>query len=115
MKRRNLKKDNRKKQIYSFFPHNIKLGPSFKRKHSQVRVKYTAGIVLNAQSLNNKSAEFTHFICEHTPDLVALTGTWFKDKESAVKTLSTPRFDISQKWRTSRISSWPTSVRFIRV
>ena len=75
----------------------------------------SAGIVLNAQSLNNKSAEFTDFICEHTPDLVALTRTWFKDKESAVKTLSTPRFDISQKWRTSRILSWPTSVRFIRV
>jgi hypothetical protein len=30
----------RGKQIYSFFPHNIKFGPSFKRKHSQVRVKY---------------------------------------------------------------------------
>jgi hypothetical protein len=40
MKRGNLKKDNRGKQIYSFFPHNIKFGPSFKRKHSQVRVKH---------------------------------------------------------------------------
>jgi hypothetical protein len=39
-KRRNLEKDNRGKQIYSFFPHNIKFGPSFKCKHSQVRVKY---------------------------------------------------------------------------
>ena len=35
-----IQKDNRGKQIYSFFPHDIKFGPSFKRKHSQVRVKY---------------------------------------------------------------------------
>jgi exonuclease III len=40
--------------------------------------------------LNNKSAQFTDFICEHTPDLVTLTETWFTDKQSAVKTLSTP-------------------------
>ncbi|CAB3988107.1 Hypothetical predicted protein [Paramuricea clavata] len=43
-----------------------------------------------AHSLNNKSAQFTDFICEHTPDLVVVTETWITDKESAVKTLSTP-------------------------
>jgi hypothetical protein len=36
----NLKKDNRGKQNLFIFPHNIKFGPSFKCKHSQVRVKY---------------------------------------------------------------------------
>ena len=40
MKRRNLKKDNRGKQFFIFLNLNIKFGPSFKRKHSQVRVKY---------------------------------------------------------------------------
>jgi hypothetical protein len=30
----------RGKQIHSFFYHNIKFGPSFKRKHSQVCIKY---------------------------------------------------------------------------
>ena len=39
MKRRNFKKDNRGK-LSHFFNLNIKFGPSCKRKHSQVRVKY---------------------------------------------------------------------------
>ena len=46
--------------------------------------------VLNAQSLNNKAAIFTDFICEHQPDLLAVTETWFSDGESASKTQCTP-------------------------
>ena len=46
--------------------------------------------VLNAQSLNNKAACFTDFICENNLDLVALTETWFTDRESASKTQCTP-------------------------
>ena len=45
---------------------------------------------MDAHSLNNKSAQFTDFICELTPDLVAVTETWFMDEETAVETLSTP-------------------------
>ena len=46
--------------------------------------------VLNGQSLNNKSAVFNDYICERKPDIVALTETWFKDKESASRALCTP-------------------------
>ena len=46
--------------------------------------------VLNAQSLSNKAAIFTDFICQHQPDLLAVTETWFSDKESAPKTQCTP-------------------------
>ena len=46
--------------------------------------------VLNGQSLNNKSAVFTDYICERKPDIVALTETWFTDKESASRALCTP-------------------------
>ena len=46
--------------------------------------------VLNAQSLHNKAAIFNDFICEHQPDLLAATETWFSDRESAPKTQCTP-------------------------
>ena len=46
--------------------------------------------MLNGQSLNNKSAVFTDYICERKPDIVALTETWFTDKESASRALRTP-------------------------
>ena len=32
--------------------------------------------LLNAQSLNNKAGEFTDFICEYKPDVIALTERW---------------------------------------
>jgi hypothetical protein len=62
------------------------------QKNRYKTLRYNNGVkfcLLNAQSLNNKSAQFTDFICEVTPDLVAVTETWLTDKESAVKTLST--------------------------
>lgn len=46
--------------------------------------------ILNAQSRNNKAANFSDYICDRKPDLVALTKTWFTDKESASRALCTP-------------------------
>ncbi len=46
--------------------------------------------VFNAQSLNNKATIFNNFICEHQPDLLAATETWFSNRESAPKTQCTP-------------------------
>ena len=40
--------------------------------------------------MNNKAAIFNDFICEHQPDLLAATETWFSDRESAPKTQCTP-------------------------
>ncbi len=72
-------------------PHNlIHISPEEPLQDASLSNNGVKFCLLNAQSLNNKSAQFTDFICEHTPDLVAVTETWFTDKESAVKTLSTP-------------------------
>lgn len=46
--------------------------------------------LLNAQSLNNKHADFTDYVCQLQADLVAVTETWFTDKDSASKVLCTP-------------------------
>ena len=46
--------------------------------------------LMNTQSLNNKAAEFTDFICDRKPDIVALTETWFHENETAARTLCTP-------------------------
>lgn len=60
-------------------------------------------VVLNTQSLNNKAAYFTDFICEYKPDLVALTETWFTDTESASKTQCTPEsYKLFDHPRTGR-------------
>lgn len=45
---------------------------------------------LNAQSLNNKAATFIDYVCDRKPDVVAVTETWFTDKESASRALCTP-------------------------
>ena len=46
--------------------------------------------LMNTRSLNNKAAEFTDFICDHQPDIVALTETWFHEHETAARSLCTP-------------------------
>ena len=72
-------------------PHNfIHISPEEPLQDASLSNNGVKFCLLNAPSLNNKSAQFTDFICEHKPDLVAVTETWFTDKESAVKTLSTP-------------------------
>jgi hypothetical protein len=72
-------------------PHNlIHINPEKPLQDASLSSNCVKSCPLNAQSLNNKSAQFTDFICEHTPDLDALAETWFTDKESSVKTLSTP-------------------------
>lgn len=45
---------------------------------------------MNTQSLNNKAAIFTDFICDYKPDIVAVTETWFHENESAARVLCTP-------------------------
>lgn len=46
--------------------------------------------LVNAQSLNNKNADFTDYVCHLRADLVAVTETWFSCNESASRVLCTP-------------------------
>lgn len=46
--------------------------------------------VLNAQSLNNKTAEFTEYATERKPDIITITETLLKNNESATRMLCTP-------------------------
>ena len=51
---------------------------------------YLRFCTINTQSLNNKAAEFTDFICDYKPDVVAITETWFHVNESAARVMCTP-------------------------
>ena len=59
--------------------------------------------VWNAQSIRNKSACFSDYICDRGIDLIALTETWFTDNDSAAKVECTPdgykMFDYSRSGR----------------
>ena len=41
--------------------------------------------LLNTRSIRNKIAEFTDFICDHKPDLLAVTETWLGVNDCAVR------------------------------
>ena len=45
---------------------------------------------LNARSLKSKSSVFYDYVCDIKPDLVAVTETWFNDKDSAARIDCTP-------------------------
>ena len=51
---------------------------------------YLSFCTINTQSLNNKAAEFTDFICDYKPDVVTITETWFHVNESAARVMYTP-------------------------
>ena len=58
---------------------------------------------MNTQSLNNKAAIFTDFICDYKPDIVAVTETWFHENESAARVLCTPiGYNLLDHPRSSR-------------
>ena len=40
---------------------------------------------LNARSLKNKSSIFVDYVCDVRPELVAVTETWFNDKDTAAR------------------------------
>ena len=41
--------------------------------------------LLNAQSIRNKTAEFIDYVCDNTYDFIAITETWLKSKDDAVR------------------------------
>ena len=47
-------------------------------------------MVLNARSLKSKSSVFNDYVCDIKPELVAVTETWFKDRDTAAKIDCTP-------------------------
>ena len=47
--------------------------------------KYVNFCLWNAQSIKNKTACFSDYLCEKKIDLAALTETWFNNFDSAVK------------------------------
>ena len=53
-----------------------------KRSSSMKRVKCFR---LNARSLQNKSSTFVNYVCDVRPELVAVTETWFNDKDTAAR------------------------------
>lgn len=66
--------------------------------------------LMNTQSLNNKAAEFIDFICDHKPDIVALTETWFHEGETAARTLCTPTgYELLDHPRSGRHGVAPES------
>jgi exonuclease III len=72
-------------------PHNlIYINPEEPLQDASLSNNGVKCCLLNARLRTVSQLKFTYFIiCEHTPDLVAVTETWFTDKEFAVKTLST--------------------------
>ena len=63
--------------------------------------KYVNFCLWNAQSIKNKTACFSDYLCEKKIDLAALTETWFNNFDSAVKAECLPDgyklFDIARK------------------
>ena len=63
--------------------------------------KYVNFCLWNAQSIKNKTACFSDYLCEKKIDLAALTETWFNNFASAVKAECLPDgyklFDIARK------------------
>ena len=60
---------------------------------------------MNTQSLNNKAAIFTDFICDYKPDIVAVTETWSHKNESAASTVHSDR--LQSPWSpTIESSRW---------
>ena len=57
----------------------------------------------NAQSIRNKSASFTDYICDKRIDLIALTETWFADNDAAAKAECIPDcYKLSGQSRSGR-------------
>ena len=63
--------------------------------------KYVNFCLWNAQSIKNKTACFSDYLCEKKIDLAALTETWFNNFDSAVRAECLPDgyklFDIARK------------------
>ena len=57
----------------------------------------------NAQSIRNKSASFTDYICDKNIDMIALTETWFTDYDAAAKAECIPDgYKLSDQSRSGR-------------
>ena len=55
---------------------------------------------------NNKAGEFTDFVSEYKPDVVAITETWFHEMESASRTLcAPPGYSLLDHSRSNRTGS----------
>ncbi|CAB3985842.1 Hypothetical predicted protein [Paramuricea clavata] len=60
--------------------------------------------VLNAQSLNNKAAQFIDYVVDCKADIVSLTETWFTNTESATRVLCTPNgYNLLDHPRSNRV------------
>ena len=58
---------------------------------------------MNTQSLHNKGAIFTDFICDYKQDIIAVTETWFQENESTARVLCTPIcYNLLDNLRLSR-------------
>ena len=65
---------------------SIRTLPPFPQRHtSQLSFRY-----LNARNLMSKSAHFLDHIHVHSPDIVAITETWFKPRDAAARSECTP-------------------------
>ena len=60
--------------------------------------------VLNAQSLNNKAAQFIDYVVDCKADIVSLTETWFTNTESATRVLCPPNgYNLLDHPRSNRV------------
>ena len=78
---------------------NIPLIKSHQLTHAQ-RLKLC---MVNAQSLRNKTADFSDYVTESKFDLVTLTKTWFTIDDVAMRALTTPEgYKLVDQPRASR-------------